>query len=74
MPCPCLRRSVALSYETIAFKVPNIEVDKSEGKFQTDWDSESKTFSVQMFFKQQPTSAPVGVGGSRPPPPGVGQS
>ncbi|KAJ1634799.1 hypothetical protein T492DRAFT_970796 [Pavlovales sp. CCMP2436] len=53
-------------YETIAFKVPNIEVDKSEGKFQTNWDKEAKTFSVQMFFK-----LPLGSGSSAPPrPPG----
>lgn len=49
--------------------MPNLEVDKSEGKFQTDWDSESKTFSVQMFFKGQPSSAPTAAGGARPPPP-----
>ncbi|KAG8460472.1 hypothetical protein KFE25_013122 [Diacronema lutheri] len=62
-------------YETIAFKVPNVEVDKSEGKFQTSWDADSKTFSVQMFFKRPPSSAPSGGGGGGvrappPPPPG----
>lgn len=40
-------------YETIAFKVPNLELDKSEGKFSSTWDEEKKVFSVQMFFKDK---------------------
>jgi len=38
-------------YETIAFKIPNVEIDKSEGKFTTDWDADSRSFRLQLFFK-----------------------
>jgi splicing factor 3A subunit 2 len=46
-------------YETIGFKVPNMEIDKDPSKFQTAWDDESKTFSLQLYFKapQQSSSA-----------------
>lgn len=37
-------------YETIAFKIPNLEIDKSEDKFSTDWNPETFTFRVQLFF------------------------
>jgi len=40
-------------YETIAFKIPNIEIDKSEGKFLTHWDDEKNTFTLQLHFKAQ---------------------
>lgn len=38
-------------YETIAFKVPSREVDKSEGKFWTYWNKEAKQFFLQFSFK-----------------------
>jgi len=38
-------------YETIAFKVPNKEIDKDPSKFQTTWDADGKTFALQLFFK-----------------------
>ena len=37
-------------YETIAFKIPNRDVDKSEGKFFTKWDKAAKMFSLQLCF------------------------
>jgi len=37
-------------YETIAFKIPNIPVDKAEGKFFTHWDDEKLLFTLQLFF------------------------
>jgi len=40
-------------YETIAFKIPNHEVDKGESKFLTNWDSETKKFSLQLHFKDR---------------------
>jgi len=40
-------------YETIGFKVPNLEIDKSEGKFFTHWDRQKKTFTMQVFFKER---------------------
>lgn len=38
-------------YETIGFKVPSREVDKSDGKFWTLWNKESKQFFLQFAFK-----------------------
>jgi splicing factor 3A subunit 2 len=39
-------------YETIAFKVPNMEIDKSDkDKFFTHWDHKRKIFTMQVFFK-----------------------
>lgn len=38
-------------YETIGFKVPSREVDKSESKFWTLWNKESKQFFLQFAFK-----------------------
>jgi len=38
-------------YETIAFKVPSREIDKSEDKFWTHWNTESKQFFLQLSFK-----------------------
>lgn len=37
-------------YETIAFKIPNLPIDKGEGKFTTDWNKEEKKFSLQLYF------------------------
>jgi len=54
-------------YETIAFKVPSREVDKSEGKFWTLWNKETDQFFLQFSFKLDVKAKPV-----IPPPPGVG--
>eukprot|EP00057_Strongylocentrotus_purpuratus_P029353 XP_011683827.1 PREDICTED: splicing factor 3A subunit 2 [Strongylocentrotus purpuratus] len=35
-------------YETISFKVPSREVDKSENKFWTSWNKETKQFFLQF--------------------------
>lgn len=40
-------------YETIAFKVPNMEIDKNENKFFTSWDPQRKVFTMQIFFKDR---------------------
>ena len=40
-------------YETIGFKVPNQEIDKSEGKFSTAWNPAKLVFSVHLHFKEQ---------------------
>ena len=37
-------------YETVAFKVPNREIDKDEGKFFTHWDAQRLTFWLQLYF------------------------
>ncbi len=40
-------------YETIAFKIPNMEIDRSEGKFYVHWNKEKKVFTLQLFFKDK---------------------
>eukprot|EP00475_Leptophrys_vorax_P011045 TRINITY_DN1759_c0_g3_i1.p1 TRINITY_DN1759_c0_g3~~TRINITY_DN1759_c0_g3_i1.p1 ORF type:complete len:229 (+),score=61.14 TRINITY_DN1759_c0_g3_i1:1110-1796(+) len=37
-------------YNTIAFKVPSKEIDRSEGKFITDWNTHTRIFSFQFHF------------------------
>uniref|UniRef100_A0A1B6CG63 SF3A2 domain-containing protein n=2 Tax=Clastoptera arizonana TaxID=38151 RepID=A0A1B6CG63_9HEMI len=53
-------------YETISFKVPSREVDKSEGKFWTYWNKDTKQFFLQFAFKVEPKPTPMPM---RPPPP-----
>lgn len=38
-------------YETIAFKIPNKEIDRSLDRFFTHWDDDTNTFTLQLFFK-----------------------
>lgn len=40
-------------YETICFKVPNMEVDKEGYKFYNNWDRQRKVFTMQIFFKER---------------------
>jgi splicing factor 3A subunit 2 len=40
-------------YETIAFKIPNMSVDKSEGKLFSNWDKNGKTFTLQLCFSSE---------------------
>jgi len=47
-------------YETISFKIPNKDIEKSVGpqipgetKFWTKWDETIKQFSLQLHFKPQ---------------------
>lgn len=70
-------------YEVIAFKVPNVEVDKSGAKFFTHWEPDKKTYTLQVYFKVPRQGAPglgaapmqtmMGAGdpsmAPRPPPP-----
>jgi splicing factor 3A subunit 2 len=35
-------------YETIGFKIPNLKIDKSEGRFFSNWDKDGKTFTLQV--------------------------
>eukprot|EP01029_Cantina_marsupialis_P028847 TRINITY_DN778080_c0_g1_i1.p1 TRINITY_DN778080_c0_g1~~TRINITY_DN778080_c0_g1_i1.p1 ORF type:complete len:235 (-),score=75.85 TRINITY_DN778080_c0_g1_i1:122-826(-) len=37
-------------YETIAFKIPNKAIDKSEDKFFYEWDKEDNRFTLQIYF------------------------
>ena len=40
-------------YETIAFKIPNIEIDFTEGKYFDAWDKDKKKYTLQIFFKDK---------------------
>jgi len=33
-------------YETIGFKIPNVEIDFSQGKFYEAWDKEQKKYTL----------------------------
>uniref|UniRef100_A0A4W4GA84 Splicing factor 3A subunit 2 n=1 Tax=Electrophorus electricus TaxID=8005 RepID=A0A4W4GA84_ELEEL len=62
-------------YETIAFKVPSREIDKSESRFWTHWNKETKQFFLQFHFKMekivsQPSQVPPAGVKLPPPPPG----
>jgi splicing factor 3A subunit 2 len=35
-------------YETIAFKIPNMSADKSDGKLFSNWDKNGTTFTLQL--------------------------
>lgn len=37
-------------YETVAFKIPNEPLDKSESKFVTHWDLETKKFTLTLYY------------------------
>ncbi|XP_042422207.1 splicing factor 3A subunit 2 [Zingiber officinale] len=61
-------------YETISFKVPSTEIDKSTSKFFSHWDPDLKMFTLQLYFKIKPpettkpqaTPAPVANGMTAP--------
>lgn len=44
-------------YETVAFKIPNLPIDKRDGRFYTHWDRESLNFTMQLYFEKR--TAPV---------------
>lgn len=52
-------------YETVAFKLPNVDVDKREGKCFSNWDKHGKTFTLQLSFA---ADAPVATDAVAPPP------
>lgn len=41
----------AAPYENIAFKIPNREIDKGENRFMTQWNTTTRVFKLQLFFK-----------------------
>jgi splicing factor 3A subunit 2 len=48
-------------YETIAFKVPSREIDKSDNKFWTHWNADAKQFFLQLSFKLEKGAAASAV-------------
>ena len=47
-------------YETIGFKIPNIEIDFSEGKYFEAWDREQQRYTLQLSFVDQVQKAAIG--------------
>lgn len=45
-------------YETVAFKIPNLPIDKAENKFYTHWDTDSLNFTMQLFFEKRVSDGP----------------
>eukprot|EP01086_Lenisia_limosa_P012257 TRINITY_DN401_c0_g1_i1.p1 TRINITY_DN401_c0_g1~~TRINITY_DN401_c0_g1_i1.p1 ORF type:complete len:225 (-),score=58.66 TRINITY_DN401_c0_g1_i1:140-814(-) len=43
-------------YETIAFKIPNETIDKSNDKWKVTWDSDKKRYELLMHFKVEQSS------------------
>lgn len=37
-------------YETVAFKIPNEKIERSEGMFVTNWDRDEKKFTLTLYF------------------------
>ena len=56
-------------YETIAFKVPSREVDKSETRFWSHWNKETKEFFLQFSFRLVDARGGAGAGGRGVPAP-----
>ncbi|KAG7543615.1 Matrin/U1-C-like C2H2-type zinc finger [Arabidopsis thaliana x Arabidopsis arenosa] len=56
-------------YETISFKVPSTEIDKSTTKFFSHWDPDSKMFTLQVCCKPNKPQSTVGAYGLPLPPP-----
>lgn len=57
-------------YEVIAFKVPNSEVDKSEGRLFTHWDPDNKIYSLQYHYRNRAQEQQQQQQGGGPPPGG----
>ena len=38
-------------YETIAFKIPNIELETHESKYYQNWNEAKKVYTLQIYFK-----------------------
>jgi splicing factor 3A subunit 2 len=62
----CIRIFTSQPYETIGFKIPNRDVDKSDGRFFSNWDKDGHVFTLQLYFKNEDES---GKNGALPPPP-----
>jgi len=45
-------------YETISFKIQSREIDRTEGKFLTHWDIDSKVYTLQFFFRTDAQGLP----------------
>ena len=62
-------RAVLLSINSpllVVIKIPNLEVDKSEGRFFSNWDKDGHIFTLQLYFKNGDNGAQAKA---LPPPP-----
>lgn len=59
-------------YETIGFKIPSREIDKSEEKFWTNWNKDTKQFFLQFYFKLSSSQIAQSRGSGGPPHHGAG--
>eukprot|EP00535_Pseudo-nitzschia_heimii_P012861 CAMPEP_0197195232 /NCGR_PEP_ID=MMETSP1423-20130617/30688_1 /TAXON_ID=476441 /ORGANISM="Pseudo-nitzschia heimii, Strain UNC1101" /LENGTH=582 /DNA_ID=CAMNT_0042648815 /DNA_START=418 /DNA_END=2166 /DNA_ORIENTATION=+ len=44
-------------YETIAFKIPNEPLDRTQGRLITHWDADDKKFTVTLYFADDSSSS-----------------
>ncbi|GBE60785.1 splicing factor 3A subunit [Babesia ovata] len=49
----------AQPYETIAFKVPNLEIDDTPGKLYVNWEETLKLYVLQIQFRPARTAKPL---------------
>jgi splicing factor 3A subunit 2 len=60
-------------YESVGFKIPNVEIDKGEGRFFSQWDPTTKKFTLQLYFREKDKNDPSHRDGpmqhQAPPPP-----
>ncbi|BFZ53946.1 CWF complex protein sap62 [Savitreella phatthalungensis] len=47
-------------YDPIAFKIPNVEIDRAKTALWDHWDS--PTYTIQLFFKRSPVVTMAGAG------------
>ena len=40
-------------YVTVAFKIPNMEIDRNEGKFYENWDVDRKIYIMFLSYKME---------------------
>eukprot|EP00921_Rhytidocystis_pertsovi_P013515 GHVQ01021862.1.p1 GENE.GHVQ01021862.1~~GHVQ01021862.1.p1 ORF type:complete len:240 (-),score=27.35 GHVQ01021862.1:133-852(-) len=40
-------------YETVAFKIPNMEIDRGCGKMYVSWDQDKHVYTLQIYFKER---------------------
>jgi hypothetical protein len=48
-----LSRSDLIFLSVDPFQIPNAQIDKSEGRFFTNWDSKNRKFILQLYFLEK---------------------
>lgn len=47
-------------YETVGFRIPNLKIDRAEGRFYTHWDPDRRKFTLQLYFEKTPEASKDG--------------